>query len=144
MNKVKKVAVVGVLVIVIILVGISFSKTDDGGPVFHVTLADPSLYENGVYTDFFTTGPGRYVFDFVPNGDSPKMLSIQLVGESFSFSEDFILNGTLHKTGISEYYTWDYIGQKGFEIPDNQRIDVKIDPNGNTVGSVSVIINSLE
>ena len=43
---------------------------------FHITLADPTLYENGVYTEVFNIEEGTYEFGFVPNGDSPKKLSI--------------------------------------------------------------------
>lgn len=141
----KRAAIVGIFVVVIVLVTISFSITDsDDSKVFHVTLADPTLYEEGIYYDEFTINSGNYAFDFVPNGDSPKILSIQLLGESFEFSEDFVLNGTRHKVGSSEYYTWDYIGKKNFEILNDQNLEIKIDPNSETKGSVSVDIRAIE
>lgn len=144
MYKMKKAAIIGISIIVIILVIVSFSKKGNDDQAFHVTLADPTLYDNGIYSKEFTISPGRYAFEFVPNGDSPKTLSIQLLGESFDFSEDFVLNGTLHETGISKYYTWDYIGQKKFEISNNQKLKIKVDPNGNTVGPITVDIKLLE
>ena len=59
-----------------------------------------------------------YEFDFVAMGDSPKWIKISISPKtgSFSFSELFTLEGTLVDTGISEYYTWDYVGNKNFEI----------------------------
>ena len=39
--------------------------------IFHVTLADPAMYQNGVFTDSFEIQEGSYYFAFVPNGDSP-------------------------------------------------------------------------
>ena len=71
-----------------------------------------------------------YEFDFVAMGDSPEQLRIQVVARSTSLFDDRIipstdstyfyeildLKGTLVDTGISEYYTWDYIGNKSFGI----------------------------
>ncbi|MFB5624895.1 MAG: hypothetical protein ACE5RP_08300, partial [Nitrosopumilus sp.] len=107
---------------------------------FHVTLADPDQYNEGVYSSKFELDKGNYSFRFVPNGDSPQILSIELKGEEFRFKEDFKLNGTLHETGISEYYTWDYDGKKIINVPSPQEIFIQINPNGNVMGSVSVDI----
>lgn len=108
--------------------------------VFHVTLADPKLYENGVYTETFEITSGEYYFRFVPNGSSPKILSISLSGENLKFSEDFKLENTLHETGISEYYTWEYLGENKIIILEDQQVSISINPNGNVMGSVSVDI----
>ncbi|MBA4459244.1 MAG: hypothetical protein H2A90_05765, partial [Nitrosopumilaceae archaeon] len=56
------------------------------------------------------------------------------------FSEDFKLENTLHQTGISEYYTWEYLGQKEITVSENQQVIIIINPNGNVMGSVSVDI----
>ena len=108
--------------------------------IFHVTLADPDLYTNGVYTNAFTINEGEYSFRFVPNGSSPEILSITLNGENFDFSEDFTLESTSHQTGTSEYFTWEYNGQKTIWIAEMQEISIIINPNGNVIGSVSVDI----
>ena len=109
--------------------------------IFHATLADPNLYNNdGVYVKKFTIEEGEYVFRFVPNGSSPEILSITLEGNSFNFYEDFKLIGTPHQTGISEYFTWDYDGEKMILISETQEISIIINPNGNVLGSVSVDI----
>ena len=135
----KKILVIPVVLIIIVLV-LSFNQVDkkNNNIVFHITLADPNLYKNGIYSNTFTVNKGNYLFKFVPNGDSPQSLTILLKGENYNFSENFKLKGTLHQTGISEYYTWDYDGQKTISIPIQQMITIEINPNGNELGPVSV------
>ena len=116
------------------------SSEKDDGVVFHVTLADPQLYENGEYAETFEIESGEYYFRFVPNGSSPEILSISLDGYSIEFSEDFKLENTLHETGISEYYTWEYLGENQIMISEKQQVKIGINPNGNVMGSVSVSI----
>jgi len=138
----KKIVIIPVIIIVIVF-AINFSSDSDvekSNNVFHITLADPDLYTNGVYFDEFTISKGEYSFSFVPNGSSPKMLSIKLNGNSFDFSEDFKLEGTLHQTEISEYYTWNYNGERNILILEEQEILISINPNENVMGSVSVDI----
>jgi hypothetical protein len=107
---------------------------------YHVRLADPKLYTDGVFSDAFSIKKGSYQFRFVPNGDSPETLSIALKGASFLFTEDFILKGTPHETGISTYYTWEYLGQDMVEISEDQELQIIINPHGNTLGPVSVYL----
>ena len=106
--------------------------------VFHVRLAEPELYKNGVYSESFVLERGVYEFRFTPNGDSPRSLSITLIGNLVLFSEDFVLKGTPHETDISLYYTWNYEGVKKIQVFEDQQVDIKINPNGNLVGPVSV------
>jgi len=113
-------------------------KEDD--IVFHVTLADPNLYVNGIFTDELSLEKGEYIFRFVPNGSSPEILSISLTNNALNFDEDFKLEGMSHKTEISEYFTWKYEGKKSFSISEKQKISIAINPNGNVMGSVSVDI----
>ena len=128
------------VVIITIAIAISLQPKNETNTVYHVTLADPKLYNNGIFTDNFKIQKGTYQFSFVPNGDSPQNLSISLKG-NFSYNEDFSLNGTIHNTGISSYDTWDYLGNKIIEIPQDQKIQIRIDPHGNVDGSVSVDLN---
>ncbi|MDH5416330.1 MAG: hypothetical protein OEW55_03780, partial [Nitrosopumilus sp.] len=81
----KKIIVLPVVVVIgIILVNfVSDQSIEKNNVVFHVTLADPTLYSNGVYTDEFFIDAGQYLFRFVPNGSSPEILSITLNGKSF-------------------------------------------------------------
>ena len=138
----KKIIVIPIVAIVaIFLMNFSSDKSSQKDDVsFHVTLADPELYMNGVYSDTFTIEKGDYIFRFVPNGSSPKVLSIMLNGETVDFSEDFQLVGTPHQTGISEYFTWDYNGEREISISEKQEISIVINPNEETLGSVSVDI----
>ena len=145
MNK-KIVGVVIAVAVVVFLISISqddISQSNDmveTNAAFHVTLASPELYVDGIYTESFTIKNGEYSFRFVPNGSSPETLSISLSGTSFEFVQDYNLKGTLHETGISEYYTWEYEGQANISISETQEITIIIDPNGSTMGSVSVDI----
>lgn len=107
---------------------------------YHVRLADPKLYTGGVFSDTFSIEKGPYQFRFVPNGDSPETLSITLKGSSFSFAEDFELEGTAHETGISTYYTWKYLGKDTIEILQGQELEIIINPHGNVLGPVSVYL----
>ena len=140
LNK-KIIIIFTVIILAIILVSFSSNETSEKNNIlFHVTLADPNLYDNGVYTKEFILEKGEYIFRFVPNGSSPKILSITLNGNTFDYSEDFQLIGTSHQTGISEYFTWDYDGQKNIINSEMQKVSITINPNGETIGSVSVDI----
>ena len=139
----KKLLIIPIAVVVLI---VSFLGTQSNNEIekevspFHVTLANPSQYQNGIYSSKSFLDKGDHSFTFVPNGDSPKNLDIEIKGENFEFSENFKLKGTLHETGISEYYTWDYDGVKSFQIDSTKEIAIQINPNGNILGSVSVDI----
>jgi len=136
-------AIIGAVSFVIILVfsGFGESEFEKADMVYHVTLANPDLYkEGGIFADSFTIQKGEYFFRFIPNGDSPDMLSIALTGSSFTFSEDFELEGTPHETGISVYYTWDYIGEKRLLVQEDQELEIQINPYGNIQGPVSLDI----
>jgi hypothetical protein len=130
-----------VAIIGIFLVNFTSNKSEEtNNVIFHVTLADPDLYINGVYTKKFTINDGQYSFRFVPNGSSPEILSITISGKNFEISEDFKLKNTLHETEISEFFTWKYDGEKIIEISEMQEVSITINPNGNVMGSISVDI----
>ena len=140
MNK-KIILIPIIFVIAIVLASFSSNETNkENNILFHVTLADPNLYVDGVYSEVFSVEKGEYFFRFVPNGSSPKVLSIAINGDTFDFSEDYNLIGIPHQTGISEYFTWEYDGQKNILISEMQEISITINPNGKTLGSVSVYI----
>ncbi|HET8720360.1 MAG TPA: hypothetical protein VFM64_05150 [Candidatus Nitrosotenuis sp.] len=133
----------GIVVAIITVLAAMILLPSEKGPnreVFHARLADPKMYVDGVFSDTLSIKKGTYQFRFVPNGDSPETLSITLNGEKFHFSEDFKLEGTPHNTGISEYYTWEYLGQNSIELIEDQELQIQIDPHGNTLGPVSVYL----
>jgi hypothetical protein len=125
-------AIVGIAIVV------SLQPKNESNAAYHITLADPKLYKNGTFTDNFKIQNGTYHYSFVSSGDGPQSLSISLKGKNFSYNEDFNLQGTLHKTGISSYYTWDYTGKKSIEILQDQGIQIIINPHGSIISSVSV------
>ena len=98
---------------------------------FHITLADPTLYENGVYVESFQIEEGAYEFGFVPNGDSPQKLSIKLFAESGVVIMDnhFELEGSLVEDEISSWYTWDYLGERKIAFNESQQIKIIVSPN---------------
>jgi len=138
----KKIIIIFIVaILIIVVVGFPSNQTNEKNNIlFHATLADPDLYIDGVYTEEFTLEKGEYFFRFVPNGSSPKILSITLNGDTFDYSEDFDLIGTPHQTGISEYFTWDYDGERNIVNSEMQKVSITINPNGETIGSVSVDI----
>ena len=140
MNK-KSIGILTILGIVILGVSISMnSEEKDDNIVFHVTLADPELYTNGIYTNNFTVESGTYFFRFVPNGSSPEILSIELSGQNYNFIENFNLKSIPHESETSKYFTWKYEGVKNITIDSMEKITIVINSNGNVMGSVSVDI----
>ena len=140
MNK-KSIGILIILIVAILGVSISMnSEEKDDNVVFHITLADPELYTNGIYTSNFTIESGTYFFRFVPNGSSPEILSIKLSGQNYSFIENFNLKGIPHESETSKYFTWEYEGVKNITIDSMEEITIIINPNGNVMGSVSIDI----
>ena len=96
---------------------------------------------------------GTYKLGFVPMGDSPSKIRIDIKVRSaeFShpdgglvFSEIFVLKGTPVDTGISKYYTWEYVGQKYVYIPEVEReanYEIRIERSGNLEGSVTISLS---
>jgi len=95
-------------------------------------------------------------FEFVPMGDSPRWIKISIVGSShinsgiMVFSQMFVLEKTLIDTGISKYYTWDYIqGDRSFQISTQQCpnqstcvFDITVElPPDDLEGSVSISLS---
>ena len=131
------IAIMGFIVIDWIT-GFSDQKEKNNDIVFHITLANPELYTNGVYTDAFSIEPGTYFFRFVPNGSSPEILSIKLTSQNYEFLENYTLIGTPHESETAKYFTWKYDGNEKIIIDSSQEISISINPNGNVKGSVSV------
>ena len=105
-----------------------------------------------------------YQFKFVPMGDSPEQLRLSLIGKSPNvqvFSDILYLKKTLVDTGISKYYTWEYVGDKFFQISDKECYEkdatsstifkkqsciyeLNVERIGNLMGSVSIGIEKLD
>ena len=140
MNK-KSIGILTIVIVAILGVSISMnSEEKNDNVVFHITLADPELYTNGIYTSNFTIESGTYFFRFVPNGSSPEILSIKLSGQNYSFIENFNLKGIPHESETSKYFTWEYEGVKNITIDSMEEVTIIINPNDNVMGSVSIDI----
>jgi hypothetical protein len=126
---------------------------DSNSEVWSTRIAGPAFDNtwNHKYSPITLERKVPYEFDFVPMGDSPERLKISVVwsGQGVHvFSEMFILEGTLVDTGISEYYTWDYTGNKNFEISYQQcpnqktcNYDIIVERYGNLKGSVTISLS---
>ena len=140
--------IIGLAAIVITVVVFSSPKDNvqDSDYAYYVNLSESKYGEIGIYVESFEIGDVScqrfcdYKFRFVPNGDSPQTLSISISGDNTSFSEDFQLVGTSVETDISQYYTWDYDGQRVFQVSDLEKVKIVIDPHENITGTVSVYI----
>jgi len=98
---------------------------------------------------------GTYKLGFVPMGDSPSKIRIDIKGKWTEryymdpswrplFSEEFVLKGTPVETGISKYYTWEYVGQKYVYIPEVEGeadYEIAISRSGDLKGSVTISLS---
>jgi len=165
----KKPIIGGIILVAIIGVVYAGAQINPDNPeneevVFHVTLADPALYdcvtisvhEYCEYREVFFVEDGIYEFRFVPNGDSPQKLSVELkcyiscadVNLPEHVSLHYVLVGNLVEEGMSSWYTWKYqidssrvnLGdaETGFKIDEPQRVEISIDPRGDLNGPVSI------
>ena len=114
--------------------------------VFHVTLADPALYDCHTtsstvckYRETVFLEEGIYEFRFVANGDSPQRLEVWLnYGGLGMFKQKYVLVGNLVEEGMSSWYTWEYLGEKNINSGESQKVKIIIDPNGSLKGPVSI------
>ena len=139
----KKIVIIPIIVIIGFIVtdwitSFSDEKKKNNDIVFHITLANPELYTNEVYTNEVSIEPGTYFFRFVPNGSSPEILSIKLTSQNYEFVENYTLIGTPHESETAKYFTWKYEGKGEIIIESSKQISININPNGNVNGSVSV------
>ena len=139
----KKIVIIPIIVIIGLIAidwitGFSDQKEKNNDIVFHITLANPELYTNEVYTNEVSIEPGTYFFRFVPNGSSPEILSIKLTSQNYEFVENYTLIGTPHESETAKYFTWEYQGKGEIIIESSKQISININPNGNVNGSVSV------
>ena len=153
-----KMIIVGGIVIAVIVISMAYgAQMNPGGneqkradsEIWSFRFSGPEFHDvsSHQFTDITLERNIPYKFEFVPMGDSPERVAIQLG----SYSETFILERELVDTGISKYYTWDYSGDKYFEIPNQQctnqnvcNYDLKIQRFGNLKGSVSISLIAID
>jgi len=123
----------------------------ENGEVWSIRMASPEWHDRQtVRTNLPNLEEGTYKLGFVPMGDSPHKITIVIKGKStttspnFYFSEEFVLKGTPVDTGISKYYTWEYVGQKYVYIPEVEgetNYEITIKRTGNLKGSVTISLS---
>ena len=165
MNSVNKKPIIGGIILVAILgmvaVGAQINPeyTEDekrpNSEVWSKRIAGPEFADISIHKSSPVTLERnvQYKFEFVPMGDSPEQLKISVAwsGQGVEvFSELFVLEKTLVDTGISKYYTWEYVGKENVVISNQQCPDQKtcnyeitVERFGNLEGSVSISLSRI-
>jgi hypothetical protein len=139
-------------IIGVVFVGAQINPDNpENGEVWSIRMASPEWDDRQtVRASLPNLEEGTYKLGFVPMGDSPSKIRIDIKVRSteFSsidgglvFSEKFVLKGTPVDTGISKYYTWEYVGQKYVYIPEVEgeaNYEITVIRTGNLKGSVTI------
>jgi len=141
-------------IIGVVFVGAQINPDNpENGEVWSIRMASPEWDDHQSHRAALPNlEEGTYKLGFVPMGDSPTKIRIDIkvrsAGSDFAgttwtpmFSEEFILKGTPVDTSISKYYTWEYVGQKHVYIPEVEReanYEITIIRTGNLKGSVTI------
>ena len=141
-------------IILVAIIGVVYAGAQinpdnpENGEVWSIRMASPEWHDRQtVRASLPNLEEGTYKLGFVPMGDSPSKIRIDIKGKStttspnFYFSEEFVLKGTPVDTGISKYYTWEYVGQKYVYIPEVEGeadYEIRIERSGNLKGSVTI------
>ena len=144
-------------IILVAIIGVVYAGAQinpdnpENGEVWSIRMASPEWHDRQtVRTNLPNLEEGTYKIGFVPMGDSPHKITIVIKGKStttspnFYFSEEFVLKGTPVDTGISKYYTWEYVGQKYVYIPEVEGeadYEIAIVRSGNLKGSVTISLS---
>jgi len=142
-------------IIGVVFVGAEINPDNpENGEVWSIRMAGPEWDDRPILRAALPNlEEGTYKLGFVPMGDSPSPIRIDIKVRSaeFShhdgglvFSEIFVLKGTPVDTGISKYYTWEYVGQKYVYIPEVEGeadYEIRIERSGNLKGSVTISLS---
>ncbi len=144
-------------IIGVVFVGAQINPDNpENGEVWSIRMASPEWHDRQtVRASLPNLEEGTYKLGFVPMGDSPSKIRIDIkvrsAGSDFAgaawtpiFSEKFVLKGTPVDTGISKYHTWEYIGQKYVYIPEVEgevNYEITITRTGNLKGSVTISLS---
>ena len=149
-------------IILAVIIGVVFVGAEinpdnpENGEVWSIRMAGPEWDDRPILrASLPNLEEGTYKLGFVPMGDSPSPIRIDIkvrsagidfvgTGWELVFSEKFVLKGTPVDTGISKYYTWEYIGQKYVYIPEVEEeanYEIKIERSGNLKGSVTISLS---
>ena len=165
-----KMMIVGGIVIVLIVISMAYgasmnpdgNEQRSGGEVWDFRISGPEFHgKTTIMANLGVIKGGTYEIGFVPMGDSPKKIRLIIDGiipenqryylddpvKTEIFSEEFILERSLVDTGVSKYYTWEYLGQKFVQFPkteEDTRYEITILRSGNLEGSVSISLTKID
>ena len=165
-----KMVIVGGIVIALIVISMAYgasmnpggNEQRSGGEIWDFRISGQEFHgKTTIMTGLGVIEEGTYEIGFVPMGDSPKKIRLIIDGvipenqeyylddpvKTEIFSEEFILERNLVDTGVSKYYTWEYLGQKFVQFPkteEDARYEITIHRDGNLEGSVSISIEKLD
>jgi len=150
-------AIILAAIIGVVFVGAQINPDNpENGEVWSIRMASPEWHDRQtVRASLPNLEEGTYKLGFVPMGDSPHKITIAIKGKWTEryyldpswrplFSEEFVLKGTPVDTGISKYYTWEYVGQKYVYIPEVEGeadYEIAISRSGNLKGSVTISLS---
>ena len=115
--------------------------------VWNMRISGDEFHDLAVFgSEIGNLGIGMYEFGFVPMGDSPQVLRLTISNDRGNqvFSEEFVLEKSLVDTGISKYYTWDYLGNEFAPISKEGNYEITIEREGNLKGSVSISLTKVD
>ena len=166
MNSVSKKPIVGGIILATIIglvaagaqINPEYTEESSGSETWNTRISGPEYHDISKHRfDGILLEKGvPYKFEFVPMGDSPERLKITIGGV---FSETFVLKKTLVDTGISKYYTWDYLGDRYLDIFDSNcelgdpyhgssvcedTYTLEVERFGNLEGSVSISLSKVD
>ena len=166
-----KMVIVGGIVLTLIVISMAYGASMNpdgneqkrsGGEKWDFRISGPEFHDKTtIMAGLGTREGGTYEIGFVPMGDSPKNIRLIIEGEIPEdqkyylddpvkreiFSEEFILQRNLVDTGISKYYTWEYLGQKFVQFPETEgeaNYEITIQRGGNLEGSVSISLTKID
>ena len=165
-----KMVIAGGVVVAAIIVSIAYgasmnpggNEQRSGGEIWNFRISGEEFNDISTITaGLGVIEEGTYKIGFVPMGDSPKKIRLIIDGvipenqkyylddpvKTEIFSEEFILERSLVDTGVSKYYTWEYLGQKFVQFPKTEgdaKYEITIQRDGNLEGSVSISLSKVD
>tara|TARA_Y100000996_G_scaffold365443_1_gene310214 strand:+ start:53 stop:523 length:471 start_codon:yes stop_codon:yes gene_type:complete len=123
------------------------SEEDVDSSIWNIRISGPEFQDlQTIGSEIGVLGKGTYEIGFVPMGDSPEILNLRIMSEDGYdiFEQEFYLEKSLVDTGISKYYTWEYIGEAFFTVSETDEYEIVINREGNLKGSISISIEKLD
>ncbi|MBC8482312.1 MAG: hypothetical protein H8D50_01005 [Thaumarchaeota archaeon] len=165
-----KMIAVGGIVIALIIISMAYgasmnpggNEQRSGGEIWDFRISGPEFHgKTTIMAGLGVIEGGTYEIGFVPMGDSPEKIRLIIDGvipenqkyysddpiKTEIFSEEFILERSLVDTGVSKYYTWEYLGQKFVQFPKTEEeanYEITIQRSGNLEGSVSISLTKID